>query len=489
MILTGLGLWVVLGLGAGWLARRFWPAPGASDGLTALWAVLGAVVGGLVAVFHSIPEVEGPWEVGPLVGTASGGLLVSSLYRFVAARKRRPKAGRPRMLTAILLVAGTTLLGLATWFVLARMNPRLYRPEVHPDLDLLRMDEGVHDPALRRALMEQLVATYLTREENAGIVIGTSVDGVRSVVSGGPAAKRNGGPPVDADSVFEIGSVSKVFAGLALAQAVVAGEARLDQEVGTLLPDDPPRIGTEGRSITLRELATHSAGLPEYPEATPWWTALTSDNPYARLSRQDLLSSLGAATEGLPEVRAYRYSSFGFTVLSHLLERATDVAYPRLLRERVFEPLGMRRTRVPLPGSVVEGLVDGHALGRQVPHWIGHEWAGAAGVVSTASDLLTFAESHMQPQAGSLGDALRLATAEHGPAWGDRKMGLGWHIIEDAESPRILYHSGNTLGSYAYLGVAPEVRVAVVVLTNSSDPTAAAIGARLLSALTAAGLS
>jgi D-alanyl-D-alanine-carboxypeptidase/D-alanyl-D-alanine-endopeptidase len=486
MILLGIGTWMVVGLCAGLLARRLRPAHGASDHVSALWAVFGAVVGGLLAVFFYIPDVDGSWDAGPLVGAGLGGLLASLGYRVVADRNRRRGSARRRVFASVLLLCGTAVLASASWFALARANPRLYRPEVNPALDQLRMDRSLDDPGARSAFLERVVATYLMRAENAGIVIGTSVDGGRTVISGGLSSWRVGGAPVDETSVFEIGSVSKVFAGLALAEAVAAGEARLDQEVGTLLPDDPPAIGLEALpSITLAELATHSAGLPEYPAATPWWTALTSDNPWAELDERELLSSLSAAAGAIPRERSYRYSSFGFTLLSYLLERATGEAYPRLLERRLSEPLGMTRTQVPLPGSTLPGLVEGHTHGRPVPHWIGHRWAGAAGVVSTVPDLLTFAEAHWSGPGGSIAEALAMAAADHGPAAGTRRMGLGWHIRDEGDGPRILYHSGSTLGFYAYVGLAPGARVAVAVLANSSDPTAAAIGVRVLDALVA----
>jgi CubicO group peptidase (beta-lactamase class C family) len=486
MIAAGLGLWVIVGVAAGLLARRSWLAPGASPGLTTLWAVLGAMVGGFAGLVPSLPEGYAPWGVGPLVGAAFGGFLSSLLYRLVAGRKESSRTSRRGALAAVLLMTGSGVLAWGVWYLLAVASPRLYNPTVNSDVERLLIDHTGSDTAALRARLEGIVEAYLSRELNAGIVIGISSDGVRMVVSGGVASKRNGGPPVDANSVFEIGSISKVFAGIGLAQAVATNEVSLDQQIGTLLPYGPGSSGDPNRHpITLGELATHSAGLPEYPASMPWWAALTSDNPYAGLTEEELEQSLSASAGAPREMGSYRYSSFGFILLAYLLEREAGVLYPHLLREHVFQPLGMLRTQVPVGSSVPQGLVEGHALGRPVPHWIGHSWAGAAGVVSTANDLLTFAESYGSPPGGLFGDALKLAGAEHGNAWGARKMGLGWHIIDGPESQRILYHSGSTLGSYAYLGVSPEAGVAVVVLTNSSDPTAASIGAGMMDMLAA----
>lgn len=484
MILLGLGVWVAIGVCGGLLARWLRPTLGAGNRLAILWAVFGATLGGIVTVMLYVPEVDWPWDTGPLAGAALGGLLVSLLHGFAAGKKQRSVGSRRRVFSAVLLLGATVLLASTAWFVLARANPRLYRPEVNPALDLLEMDDGLADPDTRRDFIELVVATYLTRDENAGIAVGTSVAGDRMVVSGGLGSRMKGSAPVDASSVFEIGSMSKIFAGVALAEAVVAGEVRLDQEVETLLPGRRPPVGIEKPpSITLGQLATHSAGLPEYPVATPWWTALTSDNPYAELTDQELLGSFEQAARATSPDRSYQYSSFGFTLLSYLLERATGVAYPRLLDHRIFDPLGMHRTQVPVAGADVPGLVTGHSHGQPVPHWIGHDWAGAAGVVSTADDLLAFAEAYWSPESDSLKDALSMAAVDHGLAWGTRKMGLGWHIVDEGGGPRVLYHSGSTLGFYSYIGLAPELRVAVVVLANSSDPSAAAIGARMLKAL------
>lgn len=477
VFLAGVILWIAVGIATALIARRILRSPHASVLLTILWAVLGALMGGLVGVIPYLPEDAEPWRVVPIACAFAGGSLLALLHRVV--RRRWGRAARPPVHAAVVLLLAVTTTGLAwtIWYMLAVATPRLYRPTVNPALPETVSVESLEPDALR-AQMVELARIHLSREENAGIAIGLTIDGARVVVAEGVASKDHQSARIDEQSLFEIGSVTKTITGVALASAIVAGQLDGEERIVAVLGDDVP-AGLEGLRIDAVDLATHASGLPEYPSSMPWWTALITDNPYERLTEEGLLLSLresAASSRG-----SYRYSNYGFIVLGHVLEKAGGQGYGRLLQERIFDPLGMNRTGVVV-GDDVEGLVDGHSLGRIMPHWTGHRFAGAAGVVSTVDDMLTFLEAHLYPERTPLSEAVVLATADHGAAWGNRRIGFGWHIVPADTAPRVVYHAGNTLGFYSWVGFAPDVRVGVVVLANSNDPSPAAIGARLLHA-------
>jgi CubicO group peptidase (beta-lactamase class C family) len=446
------------------------------------------MVGGLIGVFPYLAGDAHPWRLGALLGAFIGSLTFAVLYRFVRYRSAKPARAAARRATVLLLGVTTAGLVYVAWFLLAVANPRLTRVVVNPAVPSAGDISQSIDPDSLRLRMAELANIYLSRPENAGIVIGVTIEGRRTVVSAGVAAKNRDARPVDENSLFEVGSVTKVFTGIALADAVVAGVVTSNQRVvqvfGNRASPALSDLPTE-----LIDLATHTAGLPEYPSAMPWWTAVTSDNPYARLSERKLVESLGAATSGPTGPRSYKYSNFGFVLLGYLLELAHGYPYSRVLDERVLKPLGMPQTRVTNRDLDGDRLVNGHALGRTMPHWTGHTLVGAAGVVSSVADLLTLIEAHLRPTQTPLQQAVILAMTDHREAYRNRRVGFGWHIIKEDDAPDLIYHSGNTLGFYAYVGFSPQSGVGVVVLGNSNDPTAASIGSRFIQALSTAAVT
>ncbi|HEX8511286.1 MAG TPA: serine hydrolase domain-containing protein, partial [Propionibacteriaceae bacterium] len=200
--------------------------------------------------------------------------------------------------------------------------------------------------ALERAI-ERIAARH--GQHHVGLVVGAVTSGgVQSVVQVG-RIRAPDGPATRADSLFEIGSVTKVFTALLLAEAVTRGELSLNTPVGNLLPevDIPTR---DGVAITVEHLATHTAGLPHNPMPLPaaaWtqWKARDGD-PWEAIDRDALLTTLARTRlRRTPGTGRIAYSNFGAGVLGHALVAAADHRdYGELVRSRVCEPLGMINT-------------------------------------------------------------------------------------------------------------------------------------------------
>lgn len=479
-ILIGLLLWLAAGTLGALLARVARPTTAGTEAFTVAWGVLGAFVGGLVGILPYLPLDAFPGRPGAMAGAVGGALALSLLYRLLR-RTKPPTRGWVRLVGLLLLGSGAAAAAGATWFVLAVANDRLYRPKYNTGIEPALARACGRGAPLARSCMSALVRVYLSRPENAGIVLGVWVDGARVLVTGGVTSHAHP-VPMDANNLFELGSVTKVFTGLALARAVSAGELKLNDRAVDRLPADPAFPELRALPLTLEDLATHYSGLRDRPPALPW-SALFHDNPFAGLSERELLASVARSAETLPQTRTYTYSNFDFTLLGAVLERAAGVPFPRLLEERVFRPLGLTRTFAVADSTIPLGLIDGHSLGRRMPHWIGQRFAGAVGVVSCADDLLKLIEAEVRLQPDSLRPALLLASTPRRAAGGRDSVGLGWHIRRDAAGHRFVRHSGFSPGFFAFVGYAPGSRVGVVVLGNSSDPTVQAIGAGLLRVL------
>lgn len=276
---------------------------------------------------------------------------------------------------------------------------------------------------------------------------------------------KNGGEPTD-ETIYEIGSISKVFTGLLLADAVVRGDAALDQPAGTLLPEGVIMPGENDQPITLASLSTHRSGLPRLPDNI---NGLQSDNPYSQydsklayafLNKHQLRRRPGAAAE---------YSNFAVGLLGHLLCLKAEKTYDELLADRLTGPLGMSDTVVTVSADQKARMATPHlAPGQPFSTWDFADMPGAGGIRSTITDMMTFAGAQLDPPEGKLGEAIELAWTEHQPASGDDfAMGLGWHLARDGATR---WHNGQTGGYHSMMLVSRKLDAAVVVLANTASP-------------------
>ncbi len=293
------------------------------------------------------------------------------------------------------------------------------------------------------------------------LVVGVTVNGRRQVV--GVGAFDSTGAAPDAHTLYEIGSISKVLTSLALADAVVRGETTLDAPVADLLPDSVAVGAHPDGPIRLRDLATHTAGLPKL--ATNAFVGADIFDPYAAYGPDLLYAFLRDVTPASGPGTAYGYSNAGAGLLGFALARRAGTDYATLVRQRVLAPLGMDETYTVVPDSLAGRFATGHGpSGAPAPHWTFQEpTVGAGGWRSSAADLLTLAEAAIDPSATPLADALALSLEPRFDIGDGREIGLGWHL-----APRggFAWHNGGTGGFVSFVGAVPEAGIGVVVLTN-----------------------
>lgn len=300
------------------------------------------------------------------------------------------------------------------------------------------------------------------------IVVGL-VDGDARLVRG---FGRVGDAAPDGRTRYEIGSVTKVFTGLLLADAVVRGELTLEDPVAGLLPPDATFAQFEGQPIRLWHLATHTSGLPRLPDMT----GSDPRDPYAHFDDARLFAALGKARLRRAPGEKYVYSNLGVGLLGRALAHKLQAAsYDALLRERVLAPLGLRATSCELPADAPPRTVDGddeHA-------WRLAALVGAGGLRSDADDLLAFLQAHWAPPE-ALRAATQLALQKRHDGSNGIALALGWHIARDGKTR---LHSGGTGGYRSFVAVAPDDRRAVVVLANTTSDLVDQMGERLLQRL------
>lgn len=313
------------------------------------------------------------------------------------------------------------------------------------------------------ALVELAGRTVRRWGRHKGLVVGVLQAGRRATVGAGQT--EDGGVQVDSETSFQIGSITKVFTALVLADAVVGQQLALDQRLDTLIPGAANH--PDGPPITLEDLAMHTAGLSRLPPGL-WRQALRNrDDPYAGFTTDDLVAALRRPPRRRAGDRS-RYSNYGAGVLGEALQRGLHQSFGQLVADRIAQPLGMDRTATHRPQDT-SNIAEGHnRRGRRVPDWQLSALAGAGALRSTTTDLLRFLTAHLEPRASPMPEAIELCTTTRRQVRGPLQIALGWHVLERRHRPPVWWHNGGTGGFFSYVAFVPESSTSVSVLTNTA---------------------
>ncbi|MFJ4947054.1 serine hydrolase domain-containing protein [Streptomyces sp. NPDC088760] len=327
-------------------------------------------------------------------------------------------------------------------------------------------------PATAHQALRMLLSSAPTA---SAIAVGLHHNGQRALFVRGRTA-HHGGVPADARTRFEIGSLTKTFTALLLAEQAARGELNLGDPLarhlpaGTLLPPG-------GRAMTLTHLATHTSGLPRLPpgllrSAVP----RLFTNPYAVFGTDDVFHALARTRLRATPGTRVRYSNFGAGLLGHVLTGAAGShSYPALLDVRVLKPLGLQDTSCTAAAPEGGTQVTGYWRRRARPpfHIPGLPAAGA--LRSSADDMLTLTEALLAPASVKVPTALETALRDvprprlrlpRGSS-----LALIWNIHSRRDGSLLYHHSGGTRGCTAFAGFVPHHGTALVALANTAPGT------------------
>jgi serine-type D-Ala-D-Ala carboxypeptidase/endopeptidase len=304
-----------------------------------------------------------------------------------------------------------------------------------------------------------------------GIVVGiVTPQGTYTVAYG--TTTKGGTRKVDADTVYDIGSVTKVFTALALADMVQRGEVTLDDPVAKYLPKGAVLPQNGRRQITLADLATHTAGLPLRPDNL---VPKDPDNKYAEYSEADLYGFLAHSKPQHPIGSAYDYSNPGFGLLGVALAHRAGMDYDTLISQRILKPLGMADTTRAATPAMQSRMAQGYSYDvasadlTPAEHWdFGSGVAGAGGYRSTAADLIKLLQAILGTRPSPLAPAFAAMTKTRRPGgmMPSTSIALAWNIL-DQDNREIAWKNGSVGGFRAFIGYDAAARVGVVVLTNA----------------------
>ena len=265
-------------------------------------------------------------------------------------------------------------------------------------------------------------------------------------------------------TVYEIGSISKVFTGFLLADAVVRGEIDLDATVDVANPAGIRFPSRGGRSIQWIDLSTHRSGLPRLPKNL---TLTDAKNPYRDYNSKKAAEFLRDYALPRQPGASQEYSNFAVSVLGYLVAKNAGMSYQQLLKERIAEPLKMTDCTVSLNADQRKRQAVPHvSFDSTASPWTFADLPGAGGVHATMRDMMRFAKAQLSPPEGTLGDAIELAWKQHRDADASgAAMGLGWMIASDGQTR---WHNGQTGGFHSALFINRDLKCAVVILCNTA---------------------
>lgn len=329
----------------------------------------------------------------------------------------------------------------------------------------------------QKKLPEDIVQSILKRIEyghTPSIVVGIiDKDGPQYYTFG---TKTIGGQPVNEHTIYEIGSISKTFTALLLAQMVQEGKLKTDDAAQNYLPTVVKLPLKEGKQITLGHLSDHTSGLARMPTN---FAPQDPANPYADYTVEQMYDFLNNFTLTRDIGSAMEYSNLAVGLLGQILSLKEGKSYEELIITKIASLLGMKSTKITFDKQMIKNLAMGHSNGAKVSNWDIPTLAGAGAIRSSLYDMLRYVAANMGLQKSKLQAAMQLThQPRHDKAGGGTRVGLGWIISKGAEGD-VIWHNGGTGGYRTYAGFVKETGKGVVVLTNS-DKGADDIGMRIL---------
>jgi len=271
---------------------------------------------------------------------------------------------------------------------------------------------------------------------------------------------------INENSIFQIASITKVFTSLLLQilcdEKVVKMEQTLDELIGTKF-----KLSNDAKKITLKQLATHTSGLPNIPKEiqnkilNQFGKEGLVLNPYSHIDTNLVFKYL-EDTKDNHKMGNFVYSNYGMGLLGHILELITNKSYEALIIEKILNPLKMENTNTSLTQETKELLTKGYnAKGKQTPLWEFNALYGAGAINSNVADMLKFIKSNFDTNSTLYNSFYSISNSN-----------IGWMEAGFMENffgnKNILWHNGMVGGYSSYLSIDPNKKTGLIVLTNRS---------------------
>jgi CubicO group peptidase (beta-lactamase class C family) len=269
---------------------------------------------------------------------------------------------------------------------------------------------------------------------------------------------------VDKSTIFEIGSLTKVFTSSLITILVDEGILKVSDKVNKYLPLSyrNPRL----EDLTILDLINHYGGFARHPEYFGKRQKNSMD-PYAYYTKQDLL---GYYKNYVPRnsKKSFSYSNTGYAILEVVIENICEDEYPNILQEKILNPLDMQNSFLEFPEdrSLIQGFNRAY---RKVKPWHFESFAASEGLKSTVGDLCLFVRAHFTDEGTPITKIISERIGIEAPTnYNDNLyIGNGWHFLQQKNKYNIVTHTGKTSGHSSFIAFIPETKTGVVILSNS----------------------
>ena len=345
--------------------------------------------------------------------------------------------------------------------------------------------------------VDEVIQPLIDTNKNVGVSVGI-IRGEDTAFFGYGRVNIDSNRQPDGDTIYEIGSITKVFTALLLANTAEDGFVNLTDPVQEFLPASIQMPVCDDTEITLIDLVSHMSGLPRIPSnLNNFKDYLSLDfvkNPYASYTPQRLYAFLSKHTLKTKPGTECSYSNLGMGLLGHILARNQRKTYEDMVVSRICNPLAMNDTRITLSPEQESRLAQGYqgvftisslCLSFPASNWDFHTLSGAGALRSTVNDLLKFLSANAGITQTPLSSAMETTQVVRHKIKPTMSIAMGWHI-QDSNYPdnSIVWHNGGTGGYRSYMGFNKKGQVGVVILSNSTSSVDEA-GVRILRILLA----
>lgn len=313
--------------------------------------------------------------------------------------------------------------------------------------------------------VDSIANAYLKQQNTQSLAIGIVKNGQSKTYFFGESAKGNQTLPTK-NSIYEIGSLSKIFTAIILSNLVEEGTITLDQPISLFLPDTLKK-NEDLSKITFQMLANHTSGLPRLPDNLEKVKGYSTNDPYKSYDKKALYSYLATFKNKKSPGEEYEYSNLGYAILGDIICDIYKKSYDQIVKDIICKPLDMNNTFQVLDPKRKDTFKVYNKDGQEVLSWSFDAFSAAGGLKSSLEDLLKFANAQFKMPQTPLENAMantRLFTFFLPP---DTDLGLAWHmnLLDDLT---VYWHNGGTAGSSSYLALCPDKKSAVVILSNSA---------------------
>lgn len=316
-----------------------------------------------------------------------------------------------------------------------------------------------------QALVEEVANQYIRKPHTKGLAIGIIKPSETQEFYFGQKGTQDSKKP-DGNSVFEIGSITKTFTAALTSYVLNQAQINIEDKIVGFLPDSLKQIAGL-QNITFKNLANHTSGLPRLPDNMDHHPGFQPENPYLLYDESALFQFLQTLDRPAAEYPDYEYSNLGYGLLGLLLEKITGQSYAELLKINITEPLQMLSTQ-SVPADDADLLPVHETSGQRTPAWDFKVFEAAGGLKASLPDMILYAKSQLRTPDTDLEKAFAETRQFAFFLPPDTDIGLAWNITLLGDH-LIYWHNGGTGGSRSFIGLCPDKKSAVVILSNANE--------------------